>query len=88
MQIGLLHVRRTLNRLNKIKQDDSSQTTEIVLQPSKSQNSIRTIFLLPETLQNLQGWWQVQQQYAITAEGAYISGGFLVTNPLGGVRGA
>lgn len=69
------------NRLNKIKH----QTTGIVLQPSKSQNSIRTIPLLSETLQDLQGWRQLQQQDTITAEGAYIPSGFLVTNPLGGV---
>ena len=84
MQIGLLHVRRTLNRLNKIHPDEHSNSTEIVLQPPKSQNSIRTIPLLPANIEDLQGWRQIQQQDAITAGEAYATSGFVVTNPMGG----
>ena len=84
MQIGLLHVRRPLNRLNKINPDEHSNSTEIVLQPPKSQNSIRTIPLLSANIQDLQAWRQVQQQDAITAGEAYTASGFVVTNPMGG----
>lgn len=84
IQIGLLHVRRTLNRLNKINPDEHSNSTEIVIQPPKSQNSIRTIPLLPANIEDLQGWRQIQQQDAITAGEAYAASGFIVTNPMGG----
>lgn len=51
---GILHVRRTLNRLNKMKRplQPGEPTTEIVIQTPKSQNSIRAIPLLPAVLQS------------------------------------
>lgn len=86
MQIGMLHIRRTLNRLNKIQRptDPSECTTEIVVQTPKSQNSFRSIPLLPDVLHDLQVWRDVQQQDQILAGAAYQHSGFIVTNPLGG----
>lgn len=84
LQIGLLHVRRTLNRLNKLAADDTNRTTEIVIQAPKSENSIRTIPLLPNIVQDLQAWQQAQLQDAQTAGTAYTASGFVVTNELGG----
>lgn len=81
-----IYIRRTLNRLNKTKKplDPREPTTEIVIQSPKSQNSIRSIPLLPQVLQDLQGWRRVQQNDKLAAGDAYCDSGFLVTNPLGG----
>lgn len=84
---GILHVRRTLNRLNKMKRplQPGEPTTEIVIQTPKSQNSIRAIPLLPAVLQELQGWQYVQQKDAELAGDQYNASGYIVTNPLGGI---
>ena len=84
---GILHVRRTLNRLNKMKRplQPGEPTTEIVIQTPKSQNSIRAIPLLPAVLQELQGWQYVQQKDAELAGDQYNASGYIVTNPLGGM---
>ena len=84
---GVLHVRRTLNRLKKVNQPihAGEASTEIVIQEPKTQNSIRAIPLLPAVLQNLQNWKLVQQQDAMTAKERYCPSGFIVTNPYGGV---
>ena len=84
---GILHVRRTLNRLNKMKRplQPGEPTTEIVIQTPKSQNSIRAIPLLPVVLQELQGWQYVQQKDAELAGDQYNASGYIVTNPLGGI---
>lgn len=81
-----LYIRRTLNRLNKTKKpaDPRERSTEIVIQSPKSQNSVRSIPLLPQVLQDLQGWQRVQQNDRIAAGDAWQDSGFLVTNPLGG----
>lgn len=55
MKANLLHIRRTLNRLNKVKKPTApgEKRTEIVIQTPKSQNSIRSIPLLPAVVQDL-----------------------------------
>lgn len=81
-----IYVRRTLNRLNKTNKPKNAgeATTEIVIQTPKSQNSVRSIPLLPQVLQDLQGWQRVQQQDKLAAGEAYCESGFIVTNPMGG----
>ena len=82
----LLYIRRTLNRLKKMAPPDSPHetTTEIVIQSPKSENSIRSIPLMPQVIQDLQSWRNVQQMDRITAGEAYQDSGMIVTNPLGG----
>lgn len=84
---GVLHVRRTLNRLKKVNQPihAGEAATEIVIQEPKTQNSIRAIPLLPAVLQDLQNWQRVQQQDAALTKERYCSSGFIVTNPYGGI---
>ena len=84
MQYAVLHVRRTLNRLNKIKQIPGEATTEIVIQSPKSENSIRSIPLIPAVLQDLQNWRAVQMQEQAEMGDKYVDSGFVVTNPYGG----
>ena len=81
-----LHIQRTLNRLRKTVQptNPNEPTTEIVIQTPKSQNSIRTIPLLPQVLQDLQNWKAIQQTDSVAAGGNYIETGMIVTNPFGG----
>lgn len=86
VQSSLLHIRRTLNRLNKVKKPTApgEPTTEIVIQPPKSQNSIRSIPLLPAVVQDLMNWRRVQANDQAAAGDQYQSSGMIVTNPLGG----
>ncbi len=81
-----LYIRRTLNRLNKSTPpaDPNAPRTEIVIQSPKSKNSIRSIPLLPQVLQDLQNWKRVQQNDRLAAGDTYCDSGFLVTNPMGG----
>ena len=81
-----MYIRRTLNRLNKVKKpsNPNEPTTEIVIQAPKSQNSVRSIPLLPQVLQDLQGWRKVQMADRMAAGDSYNDSGFLVTNTLGG----
>ena len=80
-----LFVRRTLSRLNKTKRptNPNEPTTEIVIQSPKSQNAIRSIPLILQILQDLQGWKLVQQNDRTTIGDSYYDSGFLVTNPYG-----
>lgn len=85
MQSNLLHVRRTLNRLNKVKPTAPGEpTTEIVIQPPKSQNSIRSIPLLPAVIQDLMNWKSIQRNDQATMGDQYRDSGMIVTNPSGG----
>ena len=86
MQSSLLHVRRTLNRLNKIKKPTvpGEPTTEIVIQPPKSQNSIRSIPLLPAVIQDLMNWRNIQRNDQAMAGDQYRDSGMIVTNSSGG----
>ena len=85
-QMGLLHVRRTLNRINKKERPTTlgETTTEIVIQTPKSENSIRSIPLLPSVAQDLLAWKSVQANDRLAAGDQYRDSGMLVTNPLGG----
>lgn len=86
VQSGLLHVRRTLNRLNKVERptQPGESTTEIVIQAPKSQNSIRSIPLLPAVIQDLMNWKNVQKTDQSMAGEQYRDSGMIVTNPFGG----
>lgn len=86
MQSNLLHIRRTLNRLNKVKKPTipGESRTEIVIQPPKSQNSIRSIPLLPAVMQDLLNWRNVQRSDQAIAGEQYQDSGMIVTNPFGG----
>lgn len=82
----MLHIRRTLNRLNKMQNptDPTENTTEIVIGTPKSQNSVRSIPLLDGMLQELLGWKTVQEQDREEAGDLYEDSGMIVTNPFGG----
>ncbi len=86
IQSGLMHIRRTLNRLKKKAKTlaPGESKTEIVIQEPKSQNSIRSIPLLPAVMQDLLSWKAVQQNNQQAAGELYQDSGFIVTNPLGG----
>lgn len=86
MKANLLHIRRTLNRLNKVKKPTApgEKRTEIVIQTPKSQNSIRSIPLLPAVVQDLMNWRGVQRNDQIMAQDQYQDSGMIVTNPFGG----
>ena len=84
LQSGMLYVHRTLNRLPKMEQNLSGgKTTEIVFQTPKSQNSIRSIPLLPRAVEELRQWQSVQEQDRMLAGNAYQDLGMVVSNPLG-----
>lgn len=61
---NMLHVNQTLNRLQRYDDDEADSKTEIVTQTPKSQNSIRSIPMLPELVMDLQNWRTVQMQDA------------------------
>ena len=85
VQAGLLHIRRTLNRLKKRGAVPPGESkTEIVIQSPKSQNSIRSIPILPAVMQDLMNWKAVQQSDRQAAGENYVDSGMIVTNPLGG----
>ena len=86
VQAGLLHIRRTLNRLKKKNHPTAygEAKTEIVIQSPKSQNSIRSIPILPAVMQDLMSWKSIQQSDRQLAGESYSDSGMIVTNPLGG----
>ena len=86
VQSSMLHIRRTLNRLNKIDRPASpgENTTEIVIQTPKTQNSIRSIPLLPAVVQDLMNWRTVQKNDQIATGDRYQDSGMIVTNQSGG----
>lgn len=83
---GRMYIRRTLNRLNKTNRPTApgEPTTEIVIQAPKSQNSIRSIPLLPAMAEELRTWRSVQLQDKASAGEAYQESGYIVTNENGG----
>ncbi len=80
---GVIHIRRTLNRLNKVDGDTSNGTTEIVFQTPKTKNSLRSIPLLSNMITELKNWKAIQHKDAELAGEAYIRNDMLVTNQLG-----
>lgn len=60
---NMLHIRRTLNRLQKqnLPENYNGARTEIVIQEPKTENSVRSIPLLPQLVQDLLNWRHVQE---------------------------
>ena len=85
IQSGMLHIQRTLNRLNKVKKPTApgENSTEIVIQEPKTKNSIRTVPLLPQVIQDLMTWRNVQRNDQAVAGDMYCDSGMIVTNPFG-----
>lgn len=84
LRAGIIHIRQTLNRLKKRDYDGTGNSTEIVIQTPKTKNSIRSIPLLPQLVNDLHQWRNVQISDAKLAASAYQDSGLIVTNPLGG----
>lgn len=82
----MLYVRRTLSRLNKVNRPTNAgeNTTEIVIQTPKSDNSIRSIPILPIMLHELASWKNAQMNDRMAAGEGYRDSGMVVTNPMGG----
>ena len=82
---NMLYIRRTLNRLQKqdLPENYDGARTEIVLQEPKTENSIRSIPLIPQVVQDLLSWRKVQQADQQMAGENYIDSGMIVTNPFG-----
>ena len=83
---GMLYVRRTLIRLNKVNRPTAvgENTTEIVIQTPKSENSLRGIPILPIMQRELAAWKNVQMNDRMAAGEGYRESGMVVTNPMGG----
>lgn len=83
---NMLYVRRTLNRLQKknLPEGYSGARTEIVIQEPKTENSIRSIPLIPQLIRDLNAWQGVQMADKAAAGPAYQDSGMIVTNELGG----
>ena len=84
LRSNTLFVRQTLNRLEKIDYNGVGAKTEIVMQVPKTQNSIRSIPILPFMVKELQEWRSIQLSDKAIAGAAYQDMGLVVTNPLGG----
>lgn len=81
---NMLNIRRTLNRLPKVDYNGVGNSTEIVIQEPKTQNSVRSIPLMQIIIKELQQWRNVQFADARTAGAVYDDSGFIVTNQIGG----
>ena len=83
---NMLHVQRALNRLPipGLPEGYTGPKTEIVIQEPKTENSFRSIPLLPGVVQDLLRWKAVQDADRAAAQNAYVDTGMIVTNPLGG----
>lgn len=81
---GMLHVRQTLNRLQRYDCEEDEPKTEVVFQTPKSQNSIRSIPLLPGLLSDLSIWRSTQMEDQLRAGDGYVPSDLVVTNELGG----
>jgi integrase len=82
----MLHIRRTLNRVQipGLPEGHSGPRTELILQTPKTENSIRSIPILPRLMQDLMQWKTVQDADKIAAGDTYVESGMIVTNPFGG----
>ena len=80
-----LIVQRTYSRLNKLDlpEDYEGNTTELVTQIPKTENSIRMIPLVPALLPEFQQWRMIQAQDQSNAGGQYQMSGRILTNPFG-----
>ena len=77
------YVNQTLNRLQRYDDDEADSKTEIVTQTPKSQNSIRSIPMLPDLVMDLQNWRTVQMQDAAALGTAYFDSGLIATQENG-----
>ena len=85
LQGSKININQTLNRLNKIGAvTPGESTTEIVVQSPKSQNSRRSIPIIPAVKRDLIAWQSVQQRDKEMAGGMYQESGYVVTNEFGG----
>lgn len=77
--------RHTVLGLNKLDlpEDYEGNTTELVTQIPKTENSIRMIPLVPALLPEFQQWRMMQAQDQSVAGGQYQMTGRILTNPLG-----
>jgi len=82
---NMVHIRRTLNRLQKVgvPDDQIGNRTEIVIQEPKTENSQRSMPILPQIIQELLQWRKVQEGDAMAAGDTYADSGMIVTNPSG-----
>lgn len=83
---SMLHIRRTLNRVQipGLPQHHKGPRTQLILQEPKTANSIRSIPLVPGLLQDLIRWQGVQQSDRAIAGDLYMASDMIVTNPNGG----
>lgn len=81
---NMLNIRRTLNRLPKVDYNGVGNSTEIVIQEPKNQNSVRSIPLMQVIIKELQQWRNIQFSDARAAGEIYSDSGFIVTNQIGG----
>ena len=86
LRMNMLHIRRVLNRLQipGLPKSHTGPRTQIVIQEPKTENSYRTIPLLPAVIQDLLQWRAVQDADRTAAGNAYTESGMIVTNPAGG----
>ena len=78
-----LYVRQTLNRLRKYDTDEGEDVTEIVFGTPKSENSKRSVPLLPIAVSDLKAWKKVQIKDREKLPGFYEDSGLIVTNEFG-----
>ena len=81
---SMLNIRRTLNRLPKVDYNGSGNSTEIVIQEPKTKNSVRSIPLIRNILNEILQWRNIQLADSRSAGNAYCDSGFIVTNLTGG----
>ena len=81
---SMLNIRRTLNRLPKVDYNGSGNSTEIVIQEPKTKNSVRSIPLIRNILNELLQWRNIQLADSRSAGNIYCDSGFIVTNLTGG----
>lgn len=83
---NMLYVKRTLNRLQipGLPDNYNGPRTQIVIQPPKTDNSVRAIPLVPGAVQDLLRWREVQEADKAAAGAGYSDSGMIVTNALGG----
>lgn len=82
LEQSTLYVRRTLNRLKSYK--DEGPKTEIVFGTPKSQNSRRSIPLLPAVVADLKAWQKIQDADRLALGSGYAKTDMVVTNEAGG----
>lgn len=81
---NMMHIRRTLNRLQKVDYNGVGNATEVLIQTPKTKNSLRSIPVMRLIMNEIQQWRNVQLTDAAAAGSNYTESGFLVTNLFGG----